>query len=105
MFVLIVQKRLHILLQDHTLRDLLYKGVAYHHSGLPPDDRALVEQLYLMKAVHILCCTSTLAHGVNLPAHLVIIKGNLAWDIPYFIDLFKDIPHRNQQLAWGQSRV
>jgi len=65
--------------QDTSLRGLLHKGVAYHHSGLPPDDRALVEQLYLRGAVHILCCTSTLAHGVNLPAHLVIVKGTSSW--------------------------
>lgn len=65
--------------QDSSLRGLLHKGVAYHHSGLPPDDRALVEQLYLRGAVHILCCTSTLAHGVNLPAHLVIVKGTSSW--------------------------
>lgn len=42
--------------------------------GLPPDDRAAVEESYLSGKIHILCSTSTLAHGVNLPAHLVIIK-------------------------------
>lgn len=64
---------------NHLLRDFLLKGVAYHHSGLPPDDRALVETLYLRGAIYVLCCTSTLAHGVNLPAHLVIIKGTSCW--------------------------
>ena len=44
------------------------------YSGLPADDRAAVEELYLSGRIHILCSTSTLAHGVNLPAHLVIIK-------------------------------
>lgn len=64
---------------DDHLRELLSRGVAFHHSGLPADDRALVEQLFLSGAVHILCCTSTLAHGVNLPAHLVVIKGTSSW--------------------------
>ena len=39
----------------------------------------IVEQLYLCGFIQILCSTSTLAHGVNLPAHLVIIKGTDAW--------------------------
>ena len=46
----------------------------YDDSGLPPDDRTAVEESYLSGRIHVLCSTSTLAHGVNLPAHLVIIK-------------------------------
>jgi ATP-dependent DNA helicase HFM1/MER3 len=65
--------------QTDALRQLLHRGVAYHHAGLPPDDRSLVEQLYLARALFVLSCTSTLAHGVNLPAHLVIIKGTSCW--------------------------
>ena len=64
---------------DQTLRGLLHRGMAYHHSALPPDDRALVEQLYLEGAIFVLSSTSTLAHGVNLPAHLVLIKGTSCW--------------------------
>lgn len=67
-------------LYDAGLREKIKTyGVAYHHSGLSPDDRLLVEQLYLMGKILILCSTSTLAHGVNLPAHLVIVKGTNCW--------------------------
>jgi len=31
---------------------LVMKGLAYHHSGLPPDDRLLVEQLYIQGHIH-----------------------------------------------------
>jgi ATP-dependent DNA helicase HFM1/MER3 len=65
--------------QDGQLRELIRAGYAYHHGGLPPDDRATVEQLYLSGHIMVLCSTSTLAHGVNLPAHLVIIKGTNCW--------------------------
>ena len=61
-------------IQDESLRSLVRRGFGYHHAGLSADDRMLVEQAYLNGAIHVLCSTSTLAHGVNLPAHLVIIK-------------------------------
>ena len=39
------------------------------------EDRALVEDLFNEKYLQIIVSTSTLAWGVNLPAHTVIIKG------------------------------
>lgn len=66
-------------LQDETLKGLVLQGYGYHHAGLPPDDRAILEELFLKGYIRILCSTSTLAHGVNLPAHLVIIKGTYSW--------------------------
>ena len=39
------------------------------------EDRALVEDLFAEGHVQVLVCTATLAWGVNLPAHTVIIKG------------------------------
>jgi ATP-dependent DNA helicase HFM1/MER3 len=66
-------------LQDKTLAELIPSGYAYHHAGLPPDDRMIIEQLFLQGKIKVLCSTSTLAHGINLPAHLVIVKGTFAW--------------------------
>ena len=50
-------------------------GIGLHHAGLQNDDRALVEKLFKECKIRVLVSTSTLAWGVNLPAHLVIIKG------------------------------
>ena len=58
-----------------SLKDLLVKGFAVHHAGLSRVERQLVEELFLGRHVRILVCTSTLAWGVNLPAHAVIVKG------------------------------
>ena len=38
-------------------------------------DRTLVEDLFSDRHVQVLVSTSTLAWGVNLPAHTVIIRG------------------------------
>ena len=38
-------------------------------------DRTLVEELFADGHVQVLVSTATLAWGVNLPAHTVIIKG------------------------------
>ena len=57
------------------LKDLLPYGFAIHHAGMSRVDRTLVEDLFADRHVQVLVSTSTLAWGVNLPAHTVIIKG------------------------------
>ena len=61
------------------LQRVLFHGIAYHHAGLEVDDRHLVEKLFMDGKIRVLCATSTLAMGVNLPAHLVVIKGTKCW--------------------------
>ncbi|KAI7734384.1 hypothetical protein M8C21_024537 [Ambrosia artemisiifolia] len=55
---------------------ILYGGkFGYHNGGLSPKDRSLIEGLFLNGDLQVLCTTNTLAHGINLPAHTVIIKS------------------------------
>eukprot|EP00850_Spirogloea_muscicola_P016834 SM000140S00583 [mRNA] locus=s140:13532:28767:- [translate_table: standard] len=65
---------------DATLKHTLQFGVGLHHAGLNTKDRSLVEELFTNCKIQVLVCTSTLAWGVNLPAHLVIIKGTEFFD-------------------------
>ncbi|TDZ73205.1 Pre-mRNA-splicing factor brr2 [Colletotrichum trifolii] len=60
---------------DKDLKDLLPYGFGIHHAGMSRPDRTDVEDLFARGAIQVLVCTATLAWGVNLPAHTVIIKG------------------------------
>ncbi|KAI9009744.1 Sec63 Brl domain-containing protein [Gaertneriomyces semiglobifer] len=64
---------------DRKLAELVGEGVAFHHGGLGLKDRHLIESSFLDGAISVICATSTLAVGVNLPAHLVIVKGTQAY--------------------------
>jgi activating signal cointegrator complex subunit 3 len=50
-------------------------GMGIHHAGMLRGDRKLTEQMFNDGAIRVLCCTATLAWGINLPAHTVVIKG------------------------------
>eukprot|EP00112_Aurelia_sp_Birch-Aquarium-sp1_P011482 Seg2414.1 transcript_id=Seg2414.1/GoldUCD/mRNA.D3Y31 product="U5 small nuclear ribonucleoprotein 200 kDa helicase" protein_id=Seg2414.1/GoldUCD/D3Y31 len=62
------------------LKDLLPYGFAIHHAGMSRVDRALVEDLFADRHIQVLLSTATLAWGVNLPAHTVIIKGTQVYN-------------------------
>ncbi|XP_051719520.1 probable ATP-dependent DNA helicase HFM1 isoform X1 [Ctenopharyngodon idella] len=64
-------------LLDAKLRDLFICGIGYHHAGMDVSDRKLIEEAFTVGDLPVLFTTSTLAMGVNLPAHLVIIKSTL----------------------------
>lgn len=55
-------------------------GVAFYHSGLDYNDRRLLEHLFSMSLIPVMVTTSSLAMGVNLPAHLVIIKNTVQYN-------------------------
>ncbi|KAF2835475.1 pre-mRNA-splicing factor brr2 [Patellaria atrata CBS 101060] len=61
--------------QNSDLKDLMPYGFGIHHAGMSRADRTSVEDLFADGYLQVLVCTATLAWGVNLPAHTVIIKG------------------------------
>eukprot|EP00079_Xenopus_tropicalis_P034809 XP_017948580.1 PREDICTED: probable ATP-dependent DNA helicase HFM1 isoform X1 [Xenopus tropicalis] len=64
-------------IKDSKLRDVLQYGVGYHHAGVDISDRKVIENSFLIGDLPVLFTTSTLAMGVNLPAHLVIVKSTM----------------------------
>ncbi len=68
-----------VVVQDPELKNTLASGVAFHHAGLDGCDRHAVEKGFLEGQINVICCTSTLAVGVNLPCHMVIIKNTMSF--------------------------
>jgi pre-mRNA-splicing helicase BRR2 len=62
------------------LKDLFPYSFAIHHAGMNRADRTLVEDLFAERHIQVLVSTATLAWGVNLPAHTVIIKGTQVYN-------------------------
>uniref|UniRef100_A0A0N5BBZ1 U5 small nuclear ribonucleoprotein 200 kDa helicase n=1 Tax=Strongyloides papillosus TaxID=174720 RepID=A0A0N5BBZ1_STREA len=67
-------------IKNPDLKDLLQFGFGIHHAGMNRIDRTTVEDLFGDKHLPILVSTATLAWGVNLPAHTVIIKGTQVYN-------------------------
>ncbi|KAI9811215.1 MAG: Sec63 [Pycnora praestabilis] len=66
-------------LRDAELSNCATSGVAFHHAGLEGTDRRVIEKAFLDGQINVICCTSTLAIGVNFPCHLVIVKNTVSW--------------------------
>jgi replicative superfamily II helicase len=60
--------------EELPLVQYIKRGVAYHHAGLSPEARWLVESLIRRGHVNVVCGTTTLAAGVNYPITTVIVE-------------------------------
>ncbi|MFZ5597508.1 MAG: helicase-related protein [Bacillota bacterium] len=62
------------------LRQMLMQGIGYHHAGLSPALKDLVERLYEARLIFVLFCTETFAVGVNFPAASTVFDSCRKWD-------------------------
>lgn len=62
------------------LAQLLEHGIAYHHAGLLPALKEVVERLFDAGHIRLLCATETFALGVNMPARAVAFEGIRKFD-------------------------
>lgn len=61
--------------ENYSLCATLMRGVAYHHGKLPMHVRRTLEVAIANKKVSNVVCTTTLLHGVNLPAQNIFIRN------------------------------
>ena len=74
--------------KDHltsTVDELIQKGVAFHHAGLPNQTRTRIEDMFRKGRIKVISATPTLAAGINLPARAVLIR-----DITRYSDGYSD---------------
>lgn len=55
----------------HYLYPLIRRGIAYHHAGLLPTLKEIVEQLFTTGLIKLIFTTETFALGINMPARTV----------------------------------
>ncbi len=54
------------------LRPLVERGIAYHHAGMLPTLKEVVERLFTSRLIKVIFTTETFALGINMPARTVI---------------------------------
>ena len=58
--------------QFNSIKQLLMKGIAFHHSGVIPILKEIIEILFAKGLIKVLFATETFAVGVNMPTKTVI---------------------------------
>lgn len=54
------------------IRPLVERGIAYHHAGMLPTLKEVVERLFTSRLLKVIFTTETFALGINMPARSVI---------------------------------
>jgi len=62
------------------LQELAMAGVGYHHAGLLPQYKELVERLFTSGLLKLLFTTETFALGINMPARTVVFSSLRKFD-------------------------
>lgn len=68
------------LAQYHHVRALVERGIAFHHSGLIPMLKEIIEILFSKGFIKVLFATETFAVGINMPTKTAVFVGVKKFD-------------------------
>ena len=57
------------------LTPLIKRGIAYHHAGMLPTLKEVIERLFTSRLLKVIFTTETFALGINMPARTVVFDG------------------------------
>jgi superfamily II RNA helicase len=72
--------KLEVLPQYHLLFELVQRGIAFHHSGIIPTLKEIVEILFGKGLIKVLFATETFAVGINMPTKTAVFVGLKKYD-------------------------
>ena len=67
-------------LSTQLLYRLCSKGIAFHHAGLLPGQKVIVEELFQQRLIQVLYCTETFSVGINYPVKSVCFDSLNKYD-------------------------
>lgn len=90
---------------SHPLVGVLRKGIAYHHAALPVDVQIEIENAVRAREIDVVCATTTLTEGVNLPVRTVLIaeRGYYDGTAKHFVQLIDDAAVMNAAGRAGRA--
>lgn len=57
------------------MRELIERGIAFHHAGMLPSLKEVIEQLFTSRLLKLIFTTETFALGINMPARCVVFDA------------------------------
>jgi len=86
------------------------QGVAFHHAGLASKQKEIIEEQFRKGTIKVICCTPTLAYGLDLPAFRSIIRdvkryGHRGMDFIPVLDYLQMAGRAGRPKfdAWGEA--
>ena len=57
------------------MRGMIERGIAYHHAGMLPSLKEVIERLFTSRLIKVIVTTETFALGINMPARCVVFRN------------------------------
>jgi len=69
--------------QCELVAECVKHGTAFHHAGLIAKQQRMIEEAFKHNYIKLICSTPTLAYGINLPGHTVLVRDLKRYDAEF----------------------